>query len=163
MVAPAPVVAAAPIPAIATAAASLEPVPDEQGARRHYAAGVALVREAAGESEALARAKKYQDAVTELTAALADKPGYAVALIARGSARIGLGKLQDSVQDYSAAHLAAPQLAAPLFGLAEAYRGLGDPTRAAQLYREFASSSAPDAQANLKAYALHSAQVLQPQ
>jgi tetratricopeptide (TPR) repeat protein len=129
--------------------------------RKHYAAGVALVRSAAG-ATGDQRAKAYKDAIAELDLALSGRPAYAVALIARGSARLGLGQLQEAAQDYSAAHEADPALAAPLFGLAEAYRGQGQAQKAADLYREFASSTAPDADAELKAYALQTAQTLAP-
>ena len=88
-------------------------------------------------------------------------PG-AVALVARGSARIGLGRYQDAVADYTAAQKADPSLAAPLFGLAEAFRALGQGEKAAALYREFAASNAPDAQPALKEYALQNAQALSP-
>src|SRR6202171_193063 len=127
------------------------PVSDEAGARAHYTAAVGLIGE-----------RKYEQALGELDQSLALKPGYAVALIARGSARIGLAKYKEAVADYSAAHLADPSLAAPLFGLAEAYRALGQSEKAAEMYRQFAASNAPDAQANLKAYALQNAQALSP-
>ena len=61
---------------------------------------------------------------------MALRPAYANALIARGSARISLGKFAEAAADYSAAHAADPSLAAPLFGLAEAYRQLGEPAKA---------------------------------
>jgi tetratricopeptide (TPR) repeat protein len=124
---------------------------DEATTLNHYRAGVGLIRE-----------KKYQQAVAELDQSLAQKPGYAIALIARGSAKIGLGLYDEAVVDYSAAQKADPALASPLFGLAEAYRGLGQAEKAASMYREFASSGAPDAQENLKQYALQNAQVLSP-
>jgi tetratricopeptide (TPR) repeat protein len=135
-----------PVPPLTTA-----PVSDETGARSHYTAAVGLIRE-----------RKYEQALGELDQSLALKPGYVVALIARGSARIGLAKYKEAIADYSAAHLADPSLAAPLFGLAEAYRALGQSEKAAEMYRQFAASNAPDAQANLKAYALQNAQALSP-
>ena len=108
------------------------------------------------------RERKFEAAIAELDQAIAAKPGFAVALIARGSAKIGLGRYQDAVADYSAARSANVALAAPIFGLAEAYRGMGESAKAAGLYREFAASSAPDAQAQLKQYALANAQALAP-
>jgi tetratricopeptide (TPR) repeat protein len=135
-----------PLPPLTTA-----PVSDETGARSHYTAAVALIRE-----------RKYEQAMGELEQSLALKPGYVVALIARGSARIGLAKYKEAIADYNAAHLGDPSLAAPLFGLAEAYRALGQSEKAAEMYRQFAASNAPDAQANLKAYALQNAQALSP-
>jgi tetratricopeptide (TPR) repeat protein len=137
------------------------PSQDEEGARRHYATGAALVREAEAAGKQEAQAKKYLDALAELNKAVSLHPGYANALIARGSARVGLGQLREAVEDYWAAQAADPSLAAPLFGLAEAYRSLGENERAAQMYRAFAGSNAPDAQPTLKAYALKSAEALQ--
>jgi tetratricopeptide (TPR) repeat protein len=144
---PAPA-AAPPAPAVASAAAP-PAAEDEASARKHYSAGVALIHE-----------RKYELAVAELDKALALRPAYANALIARGSARISLGRYQDAAQDYSAARAADPALAAPLFGLAEAYRQMGDAPRAIELYRAFAQSSAPDAQPDLKAYAKQTADSL---
>jgi tetratricopeptide (TPR) repeat protein len=135
----------APPPPLTTAA------PDEAGARAHYTKGVALIRE-----------RKFEDALLELDQSLALKPGFAVAFVARGSARIGLGKYQDAIADYAAAQKADPGLASPLFGLAEAFRGLGQMEKAAEMYRRFAASNAPDAQPSLKEYALQNAQALAP-
>lgn len=129
----------------------LPPQIDEAGARAHYGAGVALIGD-----------RKYGEALAELNQSLSIKPGWSSALIARGSARIGLGKYDQAIADYTAARQADPSLAAPLFGLAEAYRGLGQTEKAADLYRQFAASNAPDAQASLKGYALQNAQALAP-
>jgi len=123
--------------------------PEEASARRHYSAGVALIHD-----------RKFEAALAELDQAIAQRPAYANALIARGSARISLGRYQEAAQDYAAARAVDPALAAPLFGLAEAYRQLGDTAKAIELYRAFADSSAPDAQANLKAYARQTADSL---
>ena len=139
---------AAPASAAAPALASGKPSAE---AIAHYSTGVGLIRE-----------KKYQEAVSELDQSLVLRPGYTNALIARGSAKIGLGRYQDAVVDYSAARAAEPARASPLFGLAEAYRGLGQGDKAAEFYRLFASSNAPDAQASLKQYALQNAQALSP-
>src|SRR5207245_658275 len=101
--APSPAPAAAPAPPpppVATAPAP--PAEDEAAARRHYSAGVALIHD-----------RKYEAAVAELDKAIAVRPAYANALIARGSARISLGRYQDAAQDYSAARAADPALAAP--------------------------------------------------
>jgi len=136
-------------PPLAVATAPAPPAEDEAAARRHYSAGVALIHD-----------RKYEAAVAELDKAIALRPAYANALIARGSARISLGRYPDAAQDYSAARAADPALAAPLFGLAEAYRQMGDVPRAIELYRAFAQSNAPDAQADLKAYAKQTADSL---
>lgn len=117
----------------------------------HYTKAVALIRD-----------RKFDEGVAELDRALAQKPRFAVALVARGSARVGQGRFSDAVADYSAAQQADPRLAAPLLGLAEAYRGLGQKEKAAQLYRQFAGSSAPDALPGLREYALQAAQALAP-
>ena len=122
---------------------------DEASARQHYSSGVALMHD-----------RKYEAAVAELDQAIALRPGYANALIARGSARISLGRFPEAAQDYAAARSADPTLAAPLFGLAEAYRQMGDSGRAIEMYRAFADSNAADAQPNLKSYARQTAESL---
>ncbi len=122
--------------------------PEDDSAAR-YTRAVALIRE-----------RKFEEGAAELDRALAQKPDFAVALVARGSARVGQGRFEDALADYSAAQRADPQLASPLLGLAETYRGLGQKERAAQLYRQYAASNAPDAQQALKEYALQSAQAL---
>jgi tetratricopeptide (TPR) repeat protein len=125
------------------------PKVDEAGARERYTAAVRLINE-----------RKYAEAVPVLDEALRKKPGYAVALVARGSAHMGLFHYDVAATDYSAAHGADPALASPLFGLAEAYRALGQPAKAAQLYREYAASSATDVQQQLKDYAARNALAL---
>lgn len=138
-------------PALPPPAAPPRVQPDEAAAKAHYSKGVALVND-----------RKYQDALSELDQAVAQKPRFAVAFVARGSARVGLGQYEEAVADYSAAREADPSLAAPLFGLAEAYRALGQPQKAADFYRLYAASAAPDAQPRLKQYALDNAQALAP-
>jgi len=122
---------------------------DEAAARAHYTKAVSLINE-----------RKYDEGAAELDLALAAKPGFALALVARGSARMGQGRNNDAVADYAAAQKADPSLASPLFGLAEAYRNLGQNEKAVRLYRQYAASTAPDAQQSLKEYALQNAQVL---
>ncbi len=129
-----------------------KPVVDDAGARERYTAAVRLINE-----------RNYRDALNALDEALRKKPGYAVALVARGSARMGLLDYDAAAGDYSAARGADPSLASPLFGLAEAYRALGQPAKAAELYREYAQSAATDVQPALKEYALRNAQSLAPQ
>ncbi|HYY53076.1 MAG TPA: tetratricopeptide repeat protein [Myxococcales bacterium] len=154
---------APPKPAVATAAvtpavaeperaapvAPPKPVIDEAGARERYTVAVRMINE-----------RNYREALATLDEALRKKPGYAVALVARGSARMGLLDYDAAAADYSAARGADPALASPLFGLAEAYRALGQPAKAAQLYREYAASPAPDVQAALRDYALRNAESL---
>ena len=138
------------------AAFSPAPVPkpqvDEAGARERYTAAVALINE-----------RKYAEALVALDEALRKKPGYGVALVARGSAQMGLLHYDAAAADYAAARAADPSLASPLFGLAEAYRALGQPQKAAELYREYATSGAVDVQPQLKEYAARNAQALASQ
>jgi tetratricopeptide (TPR) repeat protein len=122
---------------------------DEAGARERYTAAVKLINE-----------RQYAEALPVLDEALQKKPGYGVALVARGSAHMGLLQYDAAAADYSAARTVDPSLASPLFGLAEAYRALGQPAKAAELYREYASSTAPDVQSQLKEYAARNAQAL---
>jgi tetratricopeptide (TPR) repeat protein len=153
----APAPAAAPTTTITAVPASTptgDPAPavvpsDDAAARQRYSAGVALIHD-----------RKYEAAVAELDQAIALRPAYANALIARGSARISLGRFPEAAQDYAAARSADPSLAAPLFGLAEAYRQMGESAKAIEMYRAFAESTAADAQPNLKAYAKQTAEAL---
>jgi tetratricopeptide (TPR) repeat protein len=132
--------------------APAKPRIDEAGARERYTSAVTLINE-----------RKYGEAVIALDDALRKKPGYGVALVARGSAQMGLLHYDAAAADYTAAHSADPSLASPLFGLAEAYRALGSPQKAAELYREYASSAAVDVQPQLKEYAARNAQALASQ
>jgi tetratricopeptide (TPR) repeat protein len=126
-----------------------KPAIDEAGARERYTVAVRMINE-----------RNYSEALATLDDALRRKPGYAVALVARGSARMGLFDYDAAAADYAAAHGADPSLASPLFGLAEAYRALGQAAKAAQLYREYGASPAPDVQPALRDYALRNAQSL---
>ena len=145
-----PAAVPASIPAFAPAPNAVPAISgDETAARQHYSTGVSLMHD-----------RKYDAAVAELDQAIALRAGYANALIARGSARISLGRFAEAAQDYAAARSADPTLAAPLFGLAEAYRQLGDSARAIEMYRAFADSNAADAQPNLKSYARQTAESL---
>jgi len=129
-----------------------KPQMDEVGAREKYTAAVALIND-----------RRYGEAVVALDDALKKKPGYGVALVARGSAQMGLLHYDAAAADYAAARAADPSLASPLFGLAEAYRALGQPQKAAELYREYATSAAVDVQPQLKEYAARNAQALASQ
>jgi Tfp pilus assembly protein PilF len=73
---------------------------------------------------------------------------------------MGLSEHQAAAADYEAARAADPSMASPLFGLAEAFRALGEPRKASQYYRDYASSTASDIQPQLKEYALRNAQAL---
>lgn len=125
------------------------PKPDEAGARERYGNAVRLIHE-----------KKFAEAMPLLDEALKIKPRYAVALVARGSAHMGLAEHQAAAADYESAHQADPAMAAPLFGLAEAFRAIGDLHKATQFYRDYAASPSPDVQPQLKEYALRTAQAL---
>jgi tetratricopeptide (TPR) repeat protein len=137
--------------------AMLAPAPapklvDEAGARERYTTAVRLINE-----------RRYAEALSALDEALQKRPGYGVALVARGSAQMGLLHYEAAAADYSAARSADPALASPLFGLAEAYRAMGQTAKAAQLYRDYAASPASDVQQPLKEYALRNAQLLAAQ
>jgi tetratricopeptide (TPR) repeat protein len=129
-----------------------KPQIDEAGARERYTAAVRMINE-----------RNYRDALVALDEALRRKPGYAIALVARGSARMGLLDYDAAAADYTAARDADPSLASPLFGLAEAYRAMGQAAKAAQFYREYAASPASDVQPALRDYALRNAQSLASQ
>src|SRR5258705_1437080 len=129
-----------------------EPPPkmvDEAGARERYTAAVKMIND-----------RKYAESLPILDEALEKKPGYGVALVARGSAHMGLLQYDAAAADYTAARAADPSLASPLFGLAEAYRALGQSAKAAEFYREYAASTAPDVQPQLRDYAARNAQAL---
>jgi tetratricopeptide (TPR) repeat protein len=129
-----------------------EPPPkvvDEAGARERYTAAVKMIND-----------RKYAESLPILDEALQKKPGYGVALVARGSAHMGLLQYDAAAADYTAARAADPLLASPLFGLAEAYRALGQSAKAADFYREYAASTAPDVQPQLRDYAARNAQAL---
>jgi tetratricopeptide (TPR) repeat protein len=127
-------------------------VVDEAGARERYTTAVRLINE-----------RRYAEALSALDEALQKRPGYGVALVARGSAQMGLLHYEAAAADYSAARSADPALASPLFGLAEAYRAMGQTAKAALLYRDYAASPASDVQQPLKEYALRNAQLLAAQ
>src|SRR5712664_2745954 len=132
--------------------AILSPPPkvvDEAGARERYTAAVKMIND-----------RKYAESLPILDEALQKKPGYGVALVARGSAHMGLLQYDAAAADYTAARAADPSLASPLFGLAEAYRALGQSAKAAEFYREYAASTAPDVQPQLRDYAARNAQAL---
>jgi len=126
-----------------------EPKVDEAGARERYTAAVKMIHE-----------RKYAESIPVLDEALQKKPGYGVALVARGSAHMGLSQYEAAAADYSAARASDPSLASPLFGLAEAYRAMGQAGKAAELYKEYAASTSPDVQPQLRDYAAKNAQAL---
>ncbi len=133
--APAPAVVPAPTPA-SPAPAPMDPVQAQALAAKEYGQAVGLIK-----------AGRYQEATAALGRAITARPDFAVAYVARGSAEVGLGRFHDAVQDYLKGLSLNGNQAAPLFGLGEAYRGMGDRSRAAQYYQECANSTAPDAAA----------------
>jgi len=126
-----------------------EPKVDEAAARERYTTAVKLIHE-----------RKYAESIPVLDEALQKKPGYGVALVARGSAHMGLSQYEAAAADYSAARASDSSLASPLFGLAEAYRAMGQPGKAAELYKEYAASTSADVQPQLRDYAAKNAQAL---
>jgi tetratricopeptide (TPR) repeat protein len=125
---------------------------DEAGARERYTVAVKLIND-----------RRYAEAVPVLDDALQRKPGYGVALVARGSAHMGLLQYEAAAADYSAARASEPSLASPLFGLAEAYRAMGQSGKAAQMYKEYAASTSSDVQPLLRDYAARNSQALAAQ
>lgn len=115
--------------------------PSQPSAAQRYREGVQL-----------AGRRAYAEAVTALDAAIAQDPRLAVAYAARASAHVGLARYREAADDYRAAIGLDPSLATPLYGLAECARQLGDPS-AAELYRRYAESRAPDVREDLRALA----------
>lgn len=96
--------------------------------------------------------REYARAVTELDGAIAEDPRLAVAYVARASAQLGLARYREAADDYQAAIGLDPGMATPLYGLAECRRLLGGQD-AAELYRRYAESRAPDVREDLRALA----------
>ncbi len=92
-------------------------------------------------------------AAAALDPAIAADPTLGVANVARGNARLGLGRTRAAAQDYAAALELDPRLAMPLYGLAECYRAEGDP-RALELYSRYAESRAADVREDLRTLAV---------
>lgn len=113
--------------------------------------GAAALRYRAG-VDLLARGD-YALAVEALDLAIAADPKLGVAYVARGNARLGLGRTRAAAQDYGAALELEPGLAMPLYGLAECYRAEGDP-RALELYSRYAESRAADVREDLRTLAV---------
>ena len=95
----------------------------------------------------------YALAAEALDLAIASDPKLGIAYVARGNARLGLGRTRGAALDYLAALELAPGLAMPLYGLAECYRAEGDP-RALELYARYAESRAADVREDLRTLAV---------
>jgi zinc protease len=109
-------------------------------ARAEYEKGVQLIRE-----------KNYNEALRALNTAIQLWPTFTDAYLARGSAQVGVGRYAGAVADYQYAQSLDPNRAGPLYGLAEAFRALGRKAEAADAYRRYAASNAPDARPDLQA------------
>jgi tetratricopeptide (TPR) repeat protein len=128
-----PAAAAAPRPVAATTS-----VP---AAAQRYRAGLELIGK-----------REWASAILELNEAISQDPRLGVAYAARASAQFGLAQYREAADDYQAALGLQPDLATPIYGLAECYRLLGD-RRAAETYRHYAESRAPDVREDLRAVA----------
>jgi hypothetical protein len=149
----APVPAAREITPTGDAAGALGPAPASAGtgatARRLYREALDLLEQ-----------RDFEQAASRLTEAIAEDPRLAVAWSARASARFGVGRYREALDDYRQARELDASLATPLFGLAECYRALADAPRAAEMYRRYAESRAPDVREDLRAVASRRAQEL---
>jgi tetratricopeptide (TPR) repeat protein len=105
--------------------------------------------------------RDYLGAIAELDAAITLDPNLAVAYVARGSARFGLGKYRQAAADYKAALDLDPARAEPIWGLAECQRMLHDPA-APDTYRRYAASVAGDVNEDRRAKARRWAAELAP-
>lgn len=137
-----------PAAAPATAAAPERPAVSETGAQRY--------RNALG----MLQSREWAKAIAELDGAIEADPKLAVAWSARGSAQFGLGKYKEAAEDYRQAIALDAKLGTPVYGLAECYRQLGERSRAAETYRKYAESTAPDVRDDLRALAAKRAQEL---
>ncbi len=97
---------------------------------------------------------RYREALRALNEAIDIWPGFVDAYIARGSAQVGVGRLEGAAADYEYALKLDPGRASALYGLAEAYRGLGRRAEAADLYHRYAQANAPDVRPDLQADAV---------
>lgn len=134
---------AAPAPQIVQAAVAAPPA--ERTATERYRAGVQHVVN-----------REFTRAIVELDGAIRQDQRFGAAYAARASARYGLGFHREAAQDYASAIELDPGLGTPLYGLAECYRKAGDP-RAAELYRRYADSRAPDIREDLRTLAVRRA------
>jgi tetratricopeptide (TPR) repeat protein len=143
------------------ATARLEPAAPEAAARgaAPAPAGPTAAQRYRTALEHLAN-REFQKADAELTQAIVLDARLAVAYAARASARFGLARYREAADDYHASLSVDANLGTPLYGLAECYRVLGDPKRAAEMYQRYADSHAPDVREDLRAISAKRAQEL---
>jgi tetratricopeptide (TPR) repeat protein len=152
--APVAIVAVAPTPETRhetpadPSAAAVTPA-QAQVAAQHYRTALGLLQN-----------RDWAKAVAELSDAILANPKLAVAYSARGSAQFGLGKYREAAEDYRTATQLDPKLGTPVYGLAECYRVLGDGKKAAEMYGQYARSTAPDVRDDLRALAAKRAEEL---
>jgi tetratricopeptide (TPR) repeat protein len=124
-----------------TPAATASRAATSAAAAQHYRTALGLLQHT-----------EWEQAATELTKAIAADPKLSVAYSARGNAYFGLARYREAADDYKAALGLDPNMATPLYGLAECQRLLGHGD-AAELYRRYAESRAPDVREDLRALA----------
>ncbi|GAB4296806.1 MAG: hypothetical protein Kow0090_11990 [Myxococcota bacterium] len=86
---------------------------------------------------------EYKKALALFDQAITLKVNFAEAHVAKGDALMGLGKFNEAIHSYTQGMSIDPRLAAPLFGLGEAYRAIGDKTRAKQYLERFLNLEGP--------------------
>jgi hypothetical protein len=91
------------------------------------------------------------------------EPRWAEIFSARCTAQLGLKRPDSAAADCRYALQVKPELVVALYGLATAERALGQNALAAAHFRQYASSSNPDATPALKADARRAAEALEPQ
>jgi tetratricopeptide (TPR) repeat protein len=149
----------APGPSPAPAQPGYAPAPEPQPPLVPASVGAAAQRYRAALS--LYTQRDYLGAIAELDAAITLDPNLAVAYVARGSARFGLGKYRQAAADYKAALDLDPARAEPVWGLAECQRMLHDPA-APETYRRYAASVSSDVNEDRRAKARRWAAELTP-
>jgi tetratricopeptide (TPR) repeat protein len=120
-------------------------------ARRSYEEGLRLIKE-----------KNYPGAIAALNAAVEQKPDFAEAYAARGTAQVYLRQPSAAVADYNYALQLNPQMASPLYGLAVAHQKMKEPLLAAGYFQHYAESHSPDVEPEMRKQAARLAQNLQP-
>lgn len=107
-------------------------------------------------------ARSYGEAIAAYTEALALRPDHAFAYLGRANSFLAQGALAEARRDAEAAVRLAPGSASPLYTLAMVLERQGDRTGAAARYREYAASSAADANPAQKEAASRKAAALVP-
>jgi tetratricopeptide (TPR) repeat protein len=107
--------------------------------------------------------RQYGEATAILNELAVKEPHWAELFSARCSAQLGLNRPDSAAADCRYALQLKPGLVVALYGLATAERGLGQNPQAAAHFRQYASSTSPDATADLKASAAQQAVLLAPE